>query len=337
MAANETSASAAALTVDRLSVSFATERGRVSVLNEVSFTVAPGETVGLVGESGSGKSVTELAIMRLLAPTARIDGGRIELFGRELVCLDEAEMDRVRGDQVAMIFQEPMTSLDPAFTIGQQIDEVIRRHMRLNARAIRERTLEMLALVGIGDPRRRVDAYPHQFSGGMRQRVLIARALACEPRVLLADEPTTALDVTTQAQILELIQELAQRFHMATVFATHDLGVVARVCDRVVVMYAGQVVETGTLGDVFFSPAHPYTARLLACVPSDEDDATFDPIPGHVPAPYALPAGCRFHPRCEFAVGGTCTDRPIALSEPVLSRTARCVRIGEFVLAGVRP
>jgi len=331
------SSSAAALIVEGLSVSFATERGRVSVLDDVCFAVAAGETVGLVGESGSGKSVTELAIMRLLGPTGRVESGSVELFGRDLLRLDEAQMDRVRGAEVSMIFQEPMTSLDPAYTIGQQIDEVVRRHTQLSQRAARERTLDMLALVGIGDPRRRADAYPHQFSGGMRQRVLIARALACEPRVLLADEPTTALDVTTQAQILELIQGLAQRFQMATVFATHDLGVVARLCDRVVVMYAGQVMEEGMLGDVFFSPAHPYTARLLACVPSDEEHATFEAIPGHVPAPYALPSGCRFHPRCDFAARGLCTDGPVALVEPSAGRRARCARLGEIALAGVQP
>ena len=293
----------ALLEVRDLRTYFHTADGVARAVDGVSFHVERGEVLGIVGESGCGKSVTSLSIMGLVSEPGRIEeGSSITYDGRELTTLSEKEMRAVRGNDIAMIFQEPMTSLNPVFPVGGQIGEALRLHRGMSKKEARERTIELLRLVGIPVPERRVDEYPHQLSGGMRQRIMIAMALANEPDVLIADEPTTALDVTIQAQILELLDELRERLGMAIVLITHDLGVVAEVCDRVVVMYAGQVVEEGAVEDIFRRPSHPYTQGLLAAVPRPEKDATrLAVIPGTVPPPTAWPRGCRFHDRCPFA------------------------------------
>ena len=278
---------------------------RLKAVDGVSFTLRAGETLAIVGESGSGKSVTSLSIMGLLpAATGAVTGGQILLRGRDLTRLTDREMRQVRGKEIGMIFQEPMTSLNPVHTIGRQIAEIVLRHEGVGRARARERAVEMLALVGIPEPRKRADSYPHEMSGGMRQRAMIAMALACRPGVLIADEPTTALDVTIQAQILELMKDLQQQLGMGIVFITHDLGVVAEMADRVVVMYASQVVETGPVEEIFARPRMPYTAGLMASIPRLDPDAArgrLRTIPGQVPNLNDLPDGCRFAPRCEFA------------------------------------
>jgi oligopeptide/dipeptide ABC transporter ATP-binding protein len=323
-----------ALLIDDLEFSLESDGARLRLLSDVSLRLEAGRTLGLVGESGSGKSITCLAIMGLLANAdGRIDGGSIKFFGRELAGISDTELRKIRGAEISMIFQEPMTSLDPAYTVGQQIAEIVRTHRKVSRRAARDRAVEMLNIVGIPEAKTRCDDYPHQFSGGMRQRVLIAMALCCEPKVLLADEPTTALDVTTQAQILDLLQDLSQRFRMATMFATHDLGVVARCCDAVTVMYGGEVVEHGTVDQIFYSPTHPYTDRLLACIPK-RGGSLFEPIHGHPPSPGSWPNGCRFHPRCSFCEEKTCTDRSLQLVSTGSGQLSRCARQGEIQLRG---
>ncbi|WP_116133412.1 ABC transporter ATP-binding protein [Tropicimonas sp. IMCC34043] len=302
----------------------------INAIEEVSFSVAPGETLAIVGESGSGKSVTSLSVMGLLPPqTGRIAAGSIRFRGRELTTLDNTAMRGLRGNMMSMIFQEPMTSFNPVYTIGHQIAEVIVLHQKLGYRLALRKAVEMLELVGIPEARRRVDNFPHQMSGGMRQRAMIAMALSCEPDLLIADEPTTALDVTIQAQVLELLKDLQARMGMAMIFITHDLGVVAEVADRVCVMYAGQIVETAPVNDIFAAPRMPYTAALLGSMPrlgAGRDRLV--PIPGHVPPLSRLPKGCRFRGRCSFA-------RPeCAAGEPTLDRIepghdVRCFRVGE--------
>jgi oligopeptide/dipeptide ABC transporter ATP-binding protein len=283
---------------------------RAALVEEVSFSVAPGEMLALVGESGCGKSVTALAIMRLLAPAIRQTGGRIEFDGVDLGGLDGEAMRRLRGSRIGMIFQEPMTSLNPVFTIGEQIAEVGRIHRGLSGRAALARAAELLELVGLPTPSRQLGRYPHQMSGGQRQRVMIAIALACEPRLLIADEPTTALDVTVQAQILALIDRLRRQLDMACLLITHDLGVVAEFCDRAAVMYAGRIVETGPADAVFARPRHRYTAALVRTMPAiNPPGALLPAIPGQVPAPGKRGAACSFAPRCDGAVGG-CVVRP---------------------------
>ncbi|HVH69361.1 MAG TPA: ABC transporter ATP-binding protein [Gemmatimonadales bacterium] len=289
---------------------FVTERGRgtARAVDGVSFDVLPGETLGIVGESGCGKTVTSLSILRLIPePPGHIrPGSFIEFEGRNLLTLEPRELRAIRGNQIAMIFQEPMTSLNPVFTVGDQIAEAAIVHQHLKRGAARRRAIEMLQLVGIPDPEERVDHYPHQLSGGMRQRVMIAMALVCHPKLLIADEPTTALDVTIQAQILELLDRLQSELGMAVMLITHDFGVVAGSADRVVVMYAGQVVEQAPTAELFAHPLHPYTEGLLSSVPRLEarsaspDRARLHAIPGQVPAATAWPAGCRFHPRCPY-------------------------------------
>ena len=290
----------ALLEIDGLVTEFATEHGRVRAVDGVGFAVPKGKTVGVVGESGCGKSVTALSIMRLISdPPGRITGGRILLGGTDLLALPEKEMRARRGKSVSMIFQEPMTSLNPVFTTGEQVAEVVRLHERASRRAAWARAVEMFQLVGIPAPGERVRAYPHQLSGGMRQRVMIAMALACRPDLLIADEPTTALDVTIQAQILELLGRLQSELGMAVLLITHDLGVVAETCDDVVVMYAGRIVEHAASALLFAAPRHPYTSGLLASLPSL--DATGDrltEIPGMVPPLHARPPGCKFQDRC---------------------------------------
>ncbi|MBW3534490.1 MAG: ABC transporter ATP-binding protein [Gemmatimonadetes bacterium] len=303
----------ALLEVEDLRTWFFTDQGVARAVDGVSFQVREGETVGIVGESGCGKTVTSLSLMRLVpAPPGRImEGSSVRLRGEELVGAPEKRMRALRGNDISMVFQEPMTSLNPVFTVGSQIGETLRLHMGLSRRQARERTVEALREVGIPEPAQRYGEYPHQLSGGMRQRVMIAMALATGPGLLIADEPTTALDVTIQAQILELLAGLQERRRMGVLLITHDLGVVAEVCDRVVVMYAGQVVEQGTVREVFQAPAHPYTEGLLASLPRvDEPGTRLRPIPGTVPPSHAWPPACRFADRCPYAWQRCLTDPP---------------------------
>ena len=292
------------LSVRKLGVSFRTDGGEIRAVEGVSFDLARREVLGIVGESGSGKSVTALAIMRLLPePPARIHSGQVWFGGRDLLTLSESAMRKVRGASVSMIFQEPMTSLNPVFTVGDQIVETITAHEKLSRAQARVRAIDLLAKVGIPSPARRIDDHPHEMSGGQRQRVMIAMALACKPQVLLADEPTTALDVTIQAQILELLRSLQAEFEMSVVMITHNMGVIADFADRVLVMYAGQVVEEARVHQVFDSPQHPYSAALLASVPRiDEDRRRLHSIDGSLPNPADWPSGCRFSPRCPHAL-----------------------------------
>ncbi|PWC28682.1 ABC transporter ATP-binding protein [Teichococcus aestuarii] len=292
------------LDIRGLTTAFQTERGEITAVEDISFSLEEGEILGIVGESGSGKSVTALTVMGLLPrPPARIVSGSVRFAGQELTGLSERQMQKVRGPGIAMIFQEPMTSLNPVFRIGEQIMETIRAHERLSTRALRDRAVQMLEKVGIPSPARRLDDYPHQLSGGQRQRVMIAMALACNPRLLIADEPTTALDVTIQAQILDLLMDLRDEFGMAIMIITHNMGVVAETADRVMVMYAGRVVEEAPVGTVFDAPLHPYTRGLLDCVPSlSAAKPRLVAIPGNLPEPARRPSGCRFRPRCGLAV-----------------------------------
>ena len=302
------------LNVKNLKTHFYTDDGVARAVDGISFFLKKGETLGLVGESGCGKSVTSLSIMRLIPePPGQIAEGTIHFKGRDLLKLSEGEMRKVRGNDIAMVFQEPMTSLNPVFTCGFQIDEAVMLHQGLERQAAREKTVEMLHRVGIPDPAQRAEEYPHQLSGGMRQRVMIAMALSCNPDVLIADEPTTALDVTIQAQILELLDALKEEFGMAVLMITHDLGVIAEVADRVAVMYAGKIVEMGGVEEIFTEPRHPYTQGLLKSIPklTEEQDRLLV-IPGTVPDAIAFPEGCRFSPRCPSAEA-ICTE-----SEPAL-------------------
>ncbi|MCP8938304.1 ABC transporter ATP-binding protein [Alsobacter sp. SYSU M60028] len=309
-------------------------------VDDVSFDVRRGETVAVVGESGSGKSVTSLSIMRLLSPPGRIVGGRILYRTQEgteidLATLPEHKMRGIRGREIAMIFQEPMTSLNPLFTVGDQIVEMIRLHEKMSRREARERARRMLELVEIPAAARRLDDYPHQMSGGMRQRAMIALALACDPRVLIADEPTTALDVTIQAQVLDLLRRLQAELGMSVVFVTHNLGVVAELAHRVVVMYAGRVVESAPVNELFERQRHPYTKGLLACIPTPRHGRTdpsgerprLTPIPGSVPNVAALPPGCAFAPRCPLAIAKCEIDPPLEFAAP--GHLSRCWRHDE--------
>ncbi len=307
--------------VEELCVAFGNAARRVRVVDDVGFSIREGETLALVGESGCGKSVTALSLLRLLPePPARIERGRVWLGREDLLAATPARLRALRGRRIAMIFQEPMTSLDPVFRIGEQIEEVLRLHERLDDEAARERTLALLDDVGIPAARTRIDEYPHQLSGGMRQRVMIAMALACRPSLLIADEPTTALDVTVQAQILDLLSELQRRSGMAILLITHDLGVVARLADRVAVMYAGRIVEEAPTHALFANPRHPYTAGLLRSVPRlDRPDEELIPIAGQVPEPRALPRGCAFEPRCPVAGPRCARERPART--PILPAT----------------
>ena len=295
----------ALLEIENLQVEFKTDKGIARAIDGVSLEVSEGETLGLVGESGSGKSVTSLSIMGLIPqPPGRIVGGDIRFGGRSLQTLSEKQYRALRGNDIAMIFQEPMTALNPVFTVGNQIIDVLRRHKQLSRKAARARAIELLAEVGIPAPDKRVDESPHQRSGGMRQRVVIAMALSCDPKLLIADEPTTALDVTIQAQVLELIAQLSKDHGTATILITHDLGVVAEVCDRAAVMYCGRIVETGDVADIFERPEHPYTRGLINSIPRirSEKLGRLPTIPGIVPDLLALPAGCRFRDRCPQAL-----------------------------------
>ena len=307
---------AALLEVHGLRTIFDTEGGPAPAVDGIEFRVDDGETVGIVGESGCGKSVTALSIMRLVpSPPGRIAAGHVRFRGEDLLTMDEASMRRVRGNDIAMIFQEPMTSLNPVFTIGSQIVEAIRLHRRLGKREAADEAVAMLEKVEIPEARLRFDDYPHQLSGGMRQRVMIAMALSCSPHLLIADEPTTALDVTIQAQILELLASLQKSAGMAVLLITHDLGVVAEHADRVIVMYAGRIVEQGRVADVLARPMHPYTRGLLASQPGFiAPGGKLSPIRGMVPSLTSLPSGCRFHDRCDLAVASCRSQDPVLQS-----------------------
>jgi oligopeptide/dipeptide ABC transporter ATP-binding protein len=302
----------------------AVKDGVVRAVDGVSFHVEAGETLGIVGESGSGKSMTALSIMRLLPRSGRMVGGRIRFKGRDLAQLSEEEMEEVRGAEIAMIFQDPMTSLNPVYRTGWQVGEPLRIHRRASGREALSAAIKMFRKVGIAEAAKRAAQYPHVFSGGMRQRAMIAMGLTTSPSLLIADEPTTALDVTIQAQILDLLRTLNREFGTATILITHNLGVVAGMCDRVVVMYAGRVVEQGTTEDVFAHPEHPYTWSLLRSIPRlDADDREpLKAIDGSPPDMVRLPTGCKFHPRCPFAIDPCVNDEPALL--PVRSQLARC-------------
>jgi peptide/nickel transport system ATP-binding protein len=291
------------LQVDNLRTYFYTDAGVARAVDDVSFHIDAGETVGLVGESGCGKSVTALSILRLINSPGRIESGSRMLFqGSDLLRLKEEEMRRVRGNRIAMIFQEPMTALNPVFTVGDQIAEVARVHEKASKKAAWSRAVEMLELVGIPGPAERAKEYPHQLSGGMRQRVVIAMSLVMRPALVIADEPTTALDVTIQAQILDLLKDLQNRFGTSILLITHDMGVVAETCSRVIVMYGGEIVEEATVADIFAKPHHPYTEGLLGAMPRvGQEKERLQTIPGTVPPPTRWPQGCRFHDRCRYA------------------------------------
>jgi oligopeptide transport system ATP-binding protein len=317
------------LEVRNLQTHFPTRAGLVRAVDGVSFYIDRGELLGLVGESGCGKSITALSVMRLIAPPGRITGGEIVFDGEDLLAASEDRMREIRGDDIAMIFQDPMTSLNPVYTVGEQIAEALRLHRKLSRKEARRATIEAMKEVSIPDPARRVDDYPHQLSGGMRQRVMIAMALACDPKLLIADEPTTALDVTIQAQILELLNELRQTRDRAVLLITHDLGVVAEVADRVAVMYTGRIVEESPVEELFARPKMPYTEGLLRSVPKLTADQVgragrLETIEGVVPSPTALPPGCHFAPRCSHRMP-RCTEGEIPLYDLEGGVRVRCV------------
>jgi oligopeptide transport system ATP-binding protein len=301
------------LEVDDLKMYFHTRDGVVKAVDGVSYTLDRGETLGVVGESGSGKSVTALTLMGLVPmPPGRVEGGDVWFKGRSLITMKDEDLRSIRGNEISMIFQDPMTSLNPVYRVGRQIGESVRVHKKATAAQARARAVELLGLVGIPHPDKRVDDYPHQFSGGMRQRAMIAMALACDPDILIADEPTTALDVTIQAQILELMQEVQERTGAAIIMITHDLGVIADIADRVLVMYAGKPVEYGTLDEVFGDPQHPYTWGLMDSVPQAgmTEKSQLCPITGQPPSLIHVPSGCSFHPRCPYAQARCRTEVP---------------------------
>jgi len=315
----------ALLEVRNLKVGFKTDDGFVSAVNGLTYAVESGSTLGIVGESGSGKSVNALSIMRLIPmPPGRIDGGTISLRGQNLLTKTEPEMRKIRGKDIAMIFQDPMTSLNPVLTVGDQISEAVALHLKLNKKDALVKTVDMLRLVRIPLPEKRVHEYPHQLSGGMRQRVMIAMALSCDPDVLIADEPTTALDVTIQAQIIDLMNEMQQRLGSAIVMITHDLGVVAETCRNVLVMYAGNMIEYGSATQIFEEPRHPYTMGLLASVPrlDDREHGRLVPIEGQPPNLLRIPPGCSFAPRCKYRM--PICDGPVPLYDFGNDHVARC-------------
>jgi peptide/nickel transport system ATP-binding protein len=316
-------AAKALLSVRNLVVEFDTRYGPVRAVDDVSFDIFANETVGIVGESGCGKTVTGLSLLRLVpSPPGRIVQGSIVLNGKDIVQIPESDMAQLRGNDISMIFQEPMTALNPVLSVGAQMTDVLRQHRNMTRREARDVAIDMLAKVGIPVPEKRIDEYPHELSGGMRQRVMIAMALSCNPKVLVADEPTTALDVTTQAQVLEQIVELQDEFHMAVILITHDLGVIAETCQRAMVMYCGNVVETGTIEELFERPRHPYTKGLLESIPRvrDERVSELPIIPGLVPDLLSLPPGCRFADRCNY-VQADCRRSPPELKRSGDSRS----------------
>ncbi|WP_042202760.1 ABC transporter ATP-binding protein [Paenibacillus camerounensis] len=321
------------LEVSGLCTEFKTAAGTIRAVDGISLSVRKGETLGIVGESGCGKSITSLSIMQLLPKRiSRIASGHIRFEGKDMLEMPDKEVRNIRGNRIAMIFQEPMTSLNPVFKIGRQISESARYHLKLGKKEASERAIEMLRKVGIPRPEKIAEQYAHQLSGGMRQRVMIAMAMVCSPQLLIADEPTTALDVTIQAQILDLMRELQEKEGMSILMITHDLGVVAEMCDRVVIMYAGQIVEETDVATLYSTPLHPYTRGLLASLPQLAGDSErLTSIPGQVPNPANLPAGCRFAPRCPVAVDRCLTERP-ELVEIQPGHTCRCLLQEEGVL-----
>ena len=324
------------LEVKKLSIAFRTRNGVLPVTNEVSFSIGKAQRLGLVGESGCGKTVTGLALMRLLDPAVAVVTGEIWLNGRNILALPEREMRSLRGRELAMIFQEPMSALDPVFTVGDQISDAFRAHFPQRSKEAKERTLALLAQVGIAAPQARYNDYPHQMSGGMRQRIMIAMALICEPQLIIADEPTTALDVTVQAQIMELMRELSDRTGTSLLFITHDLGVVAETCQRMVTMYAGQVVEDAPVDSALLTPLHPYTSGLLRSLPRfAKRREPLGSIPGRVPAPQDMIEGCRFKPRCASATFN-CENEQVLENVVGSQRKVRCVRASELSLPGVQ-
>ena len=330
------------LSVKNLRTSFFTPAGEVKAVNGVSYTVEKGKVLGIVGESGSGKSVSAYSVLQILAGTGKIVDGSILLEDTELVGIKEKNMAKIRGNKISIIFQDPMTSLNPVFTIGDQLMEAIMLHTDRNRKEAKERAIEMLKLVGVNEPEKRIKQYPHQFSGGMRQRVMIAMALACEPDILIADEPTTALDVTIQAQILDLMKDLQKQLGMAIVLITHDLGVVAEMCDEVIVMYAGQVCERGTAEEIFYNPKHEYTLGLMRSIPTVSDEKTkLQPIGGNAVDLLNLPPGCPFAPRCDAAMKVCLETNPKLICEGG-SHFVRCwnhvksgIESGKYVQADI--
>ena len=324
------------LQITDLHTEFRTGAGVVCAVDGISYTVERGETVAIVGESGSGKSVGALSILRLIPdPPGRITRGEILFAGRDLMQLSDEQMREVRGGDIGMVFQEPMTSLNPVLTIGRQITETVEQHRRADSAAAHQRAIELLGLVGIADPARRLKQYPHQLSGGMRQRVMIAIAIACDPKLIIADEPTTALDVTIQAQILELMNGLTRRLNVALIIITHNLGVVARYAKRVNVMYAGRIVESGPAAAIYHDPRHPYTMALLRSVPRLDRprQARLDPVSGQPPDLTRLDQGCAFRPRCRFAVDACAQVRPPLEPAGPAGHLAACLRGEEIVAA----
>ena len=316
------------LEIKDLQVKYKTMDGVVEAVNGIDLTIEKGKTLGLVGETGAGKTTTALSILRLVPnPPGEITGGTINLEGKDLFAYSEKGMETIRGDQVSMIFQDPMTSLNPVITVGDQIAEVIQLHEKIDQKKAMEKAKEMLEMVGI--PGNRASEYPHQFSGGMKQRVIIAMALVCNPHLLIADEPTTALDVTIQAQVLDLMQKLREKYGTSMLMITHDLGIVAEVCDDVSIMYAGRIVEHGTLEDIFNNTSHPYTEGLFGSLPNIEDrTAELKPIPGLMPDPTNLPEGCVFHPRCKYCKE-ICKSRVPAVTRLSDSHIVACLAYEE--------
>ncbi|MCG8539488.1 MAG: ABC transporter ATP-binding protein [Clostridia bacterium] len=301
------------LNIENLAINYITDDGTVKAVNGIDIKLDKGETLGLVGETGAGKTTTALGIMRLVPnPPGKIIEGKIEFEGRDLLEVEEEEMRMIRGNKISMIFQDPMTSLNPVMTVGEQISEVIEIHQDLNRQDAMKKAEEMLELVGIS--KTRSNNYPHQFSGGMKQRVIIAISLACNPQLLIADEPTTALDVTIQAQVLDLMNDLKEEFHTAMILITHDLGVVSEVCDKVAIMYAGEIIESATLKQLFENPKHPYTLGLFGSIPNlEEESHRLKPIKGLMPDPTNLPTGCKFHPRCPYGTDLCSKQHPKAI------------------------
>ncbi|MBP9484044.1 MAG: ABC transporter ATP-binding protein [Negativicutes bacterium] len=320
----------ATLVVEGLKTSFYTDDGIVRSVDGVDFVVPKGKTLGLVGESGCGKSITALSILQLIpTPPGKIEAGKIIFQGKDLLTLSEKELQKIRGNRISMIFQEPMTSLNPVFTVGNQLAEAVKLHQGLDDKAAMNKAIEMLQLVGIPSPDKRVEQYPFELSGGMRQRVMIAMALSCKPDLLIADEPTTALDVTIQAQILDLLKKLQQEMGTSIIMITHDLGVVAETCDQVAVMYAGKIVEYGSADDLLMGPKHPYTEGLLKSSPRiGEAQERLDAIEGFVPSPYAMPPGCAFAPRCPYKME-ICDEAMPNLLDIGDGRLLRCWLHGE--------
>jgi peptide/nickel transport system permease protein len=324
-----------ALSIRGLEVRFPSPRGgKMRVLQDISLDVKSRETLGLVGESGSGKSMTALSVLGLIPFPGQIKDGSVRFEGKELIGLPKAQWQTIRGNKIAMIFQEPLSALNPVLTVGDQICEPLRFHKNLNSREARERAAQLLSLVRVPDSRRRLNEYPHQYSGGMAQRAVIARALACNPQILIADEPTTALDVTIQGQVLDLLRDIQEKLGMAMLFITHNMGVAADVCDRVAVMYAGLIIEITRTDELMERPRHPYTSALLGAMPQNRRrSGRLTNIKGQVPQPWAWPEGCRFHPRCDYAID-QCTHHDMDLVEVAPNHLTRCLRSSEYHLWG---